>query len=42
VAAVLAGGAPFTGRLPMPWYRSVKDIGKKNPKLLFDIGYGLN
>ncbi len=41
VADVLVGKEPFTGKLPMPWYRSVDDIGAKNPDLLFDIGYGL-
>jgi len=41
IASVLSGVAPFTGKLPMPYYKSVEDIGKENPELLFDIGYGL-
>lgn len=42
VAATLLGEAPFTGRLPMPWYASAEDIGKENPGLLFEQGYGLS
>lgn len=41
IAAVLTGEAPFTGKLPMPWYKSMGDIGKDNPDLLFELGYGL-
>ncbi len=41
IAAVLTGEAPFTGKLPMPWYKSVDDIGKENPNLLFELGFGL-
>jgi beta-glucosidase len=41
IAAVLAGEAPFTGKLPMPWYKSTDDIGKEDPDLLFELGYGL-
>lgn len=41
VAAPLVGDVPFTGKLPMPWYKSVHDIGKDNPDLLYEIGYGL-
>ncbi len=41
VAAPLVGDVPFTGRLPMPWYKSVDDIGKDNPDLLYETGYGL-
>ncbi len=37
----LVGASPFTGRLPMPWYRSMDDIGKDNPDLLFEMGFGL-
>jgi len=39
VANVLTGKAPFSGTLPMPWYKSVNDIGTSNYK--FDVGYGL-
>lgn len=41
VASVLSGEVSFTGKLPMPYYRSVEDIGKEDVKLLFDVGYGL-
>ena len=39
IANVLTGKVPFTGTLPMPWYKSVDDIGTGNYK--FDVGYGL-
>lgn len=39
IANVLTGKVPFSGTLPMPWYKSVNDIGTGNYK--FDIGYGL-
>lgn len=39
MANVLTGKVPFTGTLPMPWYKSVNDIGTNNYK--FDVGYGL-
>jgi beta-glucosidase len=41
VAAVLFGQKDFTGKLPMPWYAGVEDIGKDGAKLLFAKGYGL-
>lgn len=41
IAKVLFGEEDFTGKLPMPWYKSVEDIGKENPELLFDFRYGL-
>ena len=41
IISPLVGAAPFTGRLPMPWYRSVDDIGTENPDLLYEIGFGL-
>ena len=41
VANVLLGEAEFTGKLAMPWYKSVEDIEKEEPELLFDVGYGL-
>lgn len=41
VASVLMGETQFTGRLPMPYYRTVEDIGTENPKLLYEVGYGL-
>ncbi len=40
IANVLLGKSPFSGKLPMPWYRSVKDIG--TDRVQFDIGYGLS
>ncbi len=39
VANVLTGKSPFSGKLPMPWYRTVKNIGTE--RVLFDVGYGL-
>lgn len=42
IAPVLFGEKDFTGRLPMPWYKSVEDIGKKDVELLFKVGYGLS
>ena len=39
VANVLCGHAPFTGRLPSPWYSSVDQIGTGEAWL--PIGYGL-
>jgi beta-glucosidase len=41
VASVLVGEVGFSGKLPMPWYKTVDDIKKPNPNLLFDIGHGL-
>lgn len=42
VAAVLSGEVPFTGKLAMPYYKNVEDIGNKEAMLLFDPGYGLS
>lgn len=39
VANVLTGKAPFTGKLPSPWYSSVEQIGTGEYK--FPVGYGL-
>jgi beta-glucosidase len=39
IANVLVNKYPFVGKLPMPWYKSIKDIGTN--KFGFDIGYGL-
>ena len=41
VAPALFGERDFTGRLPMPWYKSVESIGKQDAEPLFPIGYGL-
>ena len=41
VALALFGEKGFTGKLPMPWYERVEDIGRTNAKLLFERGYGL-
>ncbi len=38
VADVLAGGAEFSGKLPMPWYNDVNKIGKDDHWL--EVGYG--
>ena len=42
IADTLLGKTDFVGRLPMPWYKTVEDIEKVTPDLLFDIGYGLS
>ena len=39
VANGIVGKSKFQGKLPMPWYKSIKDIGSK--KVLFKLGYGL-
>jgi beta-glucosidase len=41
IASVLMGEAKFSGKLSMPYYEKVEDIGKENAHLLFDVGYGL-
>jgi beta-glucosidase len=41
IASVLSGETTFTGKLPMPYYKSTEDIGKDGAELLFDLGYGL-
>lgn len=41
VASVLTGETTFTGKLPMPYYKDIEDIGSENPDLLYDFGYGL-
>ncbi|HEY5575164.1 MAG TPA: glycoside hydrolase family 3 C-terminal domain-containing protein, partial [Clostridiaceae bacterium] len=41
IASVLFGETNFSGKLSMPYYKSVSDIGNKNADLLFDKGYGL-
>lgn len=42
IAAVLSGEVPFTGKLAMPYYRNVSDIGKEDAELLFAPGYGMS
>lgn len=42
IASVLTGETSFTGKLPMPYYKSVDHIESENPELLYDIGYGLS
>lgn len=42
IVSPLVGAAAFTGKLPMPWYKSVDDIGTEEPDLLFELGYGLS
>lgn len=41
VASVLSGEVDFTGKLPMPYYKSVEDIGSEEAQMLYDFGYGL-
>ena len=40
IANVLSGKVNFTGKLPMPWYSSVDEIG--TDKNMFPLGYGLD
>ncbi|HKL98910.1 MAG TPA: hypothetical protein VJZ06_03250 [Mobilitalea sp.] len=39
VANVLVGKKSFTGKLPMPWYKSTEDIGTGTYQ--YELGYGL-
>ncbi len=41
IVSPLVGAAKFTGKLPMPWYKSEEDIGKDGAQLQFELGYGL-
>lgn len=41
VVSPLMGAAPFSGKLPMPWYKSEDDIGKDGATLQFEMGFGL-
>lgn len=41
VASVLSGEIDFTGKLPMPYYKSVEDIGSEEAQMLYEFGYGL-
>ncbi len=41
VADVLLGEKDFLGKLPMPWYKHVEDIGNAQAELLYPVGYGL-
>jgi len=41
IAEVLVGNKKMRGKLPMPWYKTVDDIEKEKPDLLFEVGYGL-
>ncbi len=41
-ASVLCGEQDFSGKLPMPWYDSHKDIDSESPDYLFETGYGLS
>lgn len=40
VANVLTGQTAFTGKLPMPWYENVSQIG--TDECLFPVGYGMD
>ncbi len=39
VADVLLGEKDFVGKLPMPWYKQVDDIGNEQAELLYPVGY---
>lgn len=40
IANVLSGKVNFSGKLPMPWYSSVDEIG--TDRYMFPLGYGLS
>ena len=42
IASVLTGATGFSGKIPMPWYKDVNDIGTAGVDLQFAIGYGLS
>ncbi len=42
VADVLLGMRNFVGKLPMPWYKEVEDIGTENADLIYPVGFGLS
>ncbi len=41
VADVLLGEKDFVGKLPMPWYKNVDDIGNDQAELMYPVGYFL-
>lgn len=41
VASVLLNKTPISGKLPMPWYKSLKNIATEKAEIQFDFGYGL-
>lgn len=41
ITDVLFGDKPFTGKLPLTWYRSVEQIGTDKSNPLFPYGFGL-
>ena len=38
VVSVLSGEAGFTGKLPMPYYKSVEDIANEEAQMLYEFG----
>ena len=42
IASVLTGETGFSGKIPMPWYKDVNDIGTAGVDLQFAKGYGLS
>lgn len=41
IANVLVGDKNFKGKVPMPWYNNIEDIGNNEAELLYEVGYGL-
>jgi beta-glucosidase len=41
IANVLLGKSDFSGKLPMPWFKSVDEMSNKPEDLLYPVGYGL-
>jgi len=42
IASVHTGETGFSGKIPMPWYKDVNDIGTAGADLQFAKGYGLS
>ena len=41
IASVLLNEKPFSGKLPMPWYKSLNNIATDKADVQFQLGYGL-
>lgn len=41
IASTLLNKTPFSGKLPMPWYKSLKNIGTDNAEIQYPLGFGL-
>ena len=41
IASVLLNKTPFSGKLPMPWYKSLENIATDDAEIQFPLGFGL-